>query len=87
MEGIDVKFDDFTSLGFCIELIRRYGIRASEMGPFAWECDKKTEEQRAGTLNLVRFAILSKEDIFDDTILQRIQSRSKVISHRFVSLR
>ncbi len=57
MEGIDVKFDDFAGLGFCIELIRRYGIRGSEMGPFCWEWDKKTEEQRAGTLNLVRFAI------------------------------
>lgn len=57
MEGINVKFDDFTSMGFCIELIRRYGIRASEMGPFCWEWDKKTPEQRAGTLNLVRFAV------------------------------
>ncbi len=57
MEDIEISFDEFRGLGFCIELIRRYGIRASEMGPFCWEWDKKTEEQRAGTLNLVRFAV------------------------------
>jgi tryptophanase len=48
---------DFRGIGLIMELIRRYGIRASEVGPFACEWDLKTEEQRQGILNLVRFAI------------------------------
>jgi tryptophanase len=48
---------DFRGIGLIIELIRRYGIRASEVGPFACEWDQKSEEQRQGILNLVRFAI------------------------------
>jgi tryptophanase len=49
--------DDFRGIGLIMELIRRYGIRASEVGPFACEWDQKSEEQRQGILNLVRFAI------------------------------
>ncbi|MHA1705276.1 MAG: tryptophanase [Promethearchaeota archaeon] len=56
-EGIDMKIEDFGGVGFTIELIRHYGIRACELGPFAFEWDKKTPEQRKGILNLVRFAI------------------------------
>ncbi|MFN8465697.1 MAG: tryptophanase [Caldilineaceae bacterium] len=48
---------DFRGLGLIIELIRRYGIRASEVGPYSFEWDQKSEEQRRGILNLVRFAI------------------------------
>jgi tryptophanase len=59
--------EDFRGIGLIIELIRRYGIRASEVGPFSFEWDQKTEEQRQGILNLVRLAIprnlYSKEHI------------------------
>ncbi len=51
------RMEDFRGIGLIIELIRRYGIRASEVGPFACEWDQKSEEQRQGILNLVRFAI------------------------------
>ena len=56
-EGSDMKIDDFGGVGFTIELLRHYGIRACELGPFAFEWDKKTPEQRKGILNLVRLAI------------------------------
>jgi tryptophanase len=61
------RLEDFRGIGLIIELIRRYGIRASEVGPFSFEWDQKTEEQRRGILNLLRFAIprnlYSKEHI------------------------
>ncbi|MFX0031683.1 MAG: tryptophanase [Promethearchaeota archaeon] len=56
-EGTDMKVDDFGGVGFTIELIKHYGIRACELGPFAFEWDNKTSEQRKNILNLVRFAI------------------------------
>ncbi|MFX0076391.1 MAG: tryptophanase [Candidatus Hermodarchaeota archaeon] len=56
-EGTDMKIDDFGGVGFTIELLKHYGIRACELGPFAFEWDRKTPEQRKGILNLVRFAI------------------------------
>ena len=48
---------DFPGVGLCIELIRRYGIRGCELGPFAFEWDQKTPQQRQSILNLVRFAL------------------------------
>jgi tryptophanase len=56
-EGTDMRIDDFGGVGFTIELLRHYGIRSVELGPFAFEWDKKTPEQRKGILNLVRFAM------------------------------
>ncbi len=56
-EGTDMKIDDFGGVGFTIELLKHYGIRAVELGPFAFEWDKKTPEKRKGVLNLVRFAM------------------------------
>jgi tryptophanase len=56
-EGTDMKTEDFGGVGFTIELVRHYGIRACELGPFAFEWDQRSEEQREGILNLVRFAI------------------------------
>lgn len=56
-EGTDMKIGDFGGVGFTIELLRHYGIRAVELGPFAFEWDKKTQEQRKSILNLVRFAM------------------------------
>jgi tryptophanase len=56
-EGMDMNTEDFGGVGFTIELIRYYGVRACELGPFAFEWDQKTEEQRKGILNVVRLAI------------------------------
>lgn len=56
-EGTEMKIDDFGGVGFTIELLKHYGIRGCELGPFAFEWDQRSEEQRKGILNLVRFAI------------------------------
>jgi tryptophanase len=56
-EGIDMDIGDFGGVGFTIELIRQYGVRGCELGPFAFEWDQKSPEQRKGILNVVRFAI------------------------------
>ena len=53
----DRKPEDFASIGFTLELFKEYGIRAFESGPFAWEWDKKSPEERKKIPNLVRFAI------------------------------
>lgn len=48
---------DFPSVGFTVELLKHYGIRATELGPFAWEWEKKSAEERKTIPNLVRFAV------------------------------
>jgi tryptophanase len=57
LEDTKLKLEDFGGVGFTIELLRHYGIRAAELGPFAFEFDNKTPEQRKGILNLVRLAV------------------------------
>lgn len=58
---------EFAGVGFTVELLRRYGIRACELGYFAFEWDRKTPEEQAEILDLVRFAVprnvYSKEHI------------------------
>lgn len=49
--------DTFAGQGFSIELIRRYGIRVSELGDYSMEYDLKTPEQQKEVANVVRFAI------------------------------
>ncbi|MBR6444589.1 MAG: tryptophanase [Firmicutes bacterium] len=49
--------EKFAGQGFSIELIRRYGIRVSELGDYSMEYDLKTPEQQAEVCNVVRFAI------------------------------
>ena len=49
--------DTFAGEGFSLELIRRYGIRVSELGDYSMEYDLKTPEQQAELANVVRFAI------------------------------
>jgi len=49
--------ETFAGEGFSIELIRRYGIRVSELGDYSMEYDLKTPEQQAEVANVVRFAI------------------------------
>jgi tryptophanase len=56
-EGTNMVWEDFGGIGFAIELIKYYGIRATELGPFAFEWDKKNAEGKKGILNLVRFSI------------------------------
>lgn len=59
--------EKFAGQGFSIELIRRYGIRTSELGDYSMEYDLKTPEQQAEVANVVRFAInrsqLSREHL------------------------
>ena len=59
--------DSFAGEGFSLELIRRYGIRVSELGDYSMEYDLKTPEQQAEVCNVVRFAVnrsqLSKEHL------------------------
>ena len=68
-EFFDGKRDHttFAGAGFSLELIRRYGIRVSELGDFSFEYDLKTPEQQAEVCNVVRFAInrsqLTKEHL------------------------
>lgn len=47
----------FAGEGFSLELIRRYGIRVSELGDYSMEYDLKTPEQQSEVCNVVRFAI------------------------------
>ncbi|KAI1414898.1 beta-eliminating lyase [Hypoxylon sp. FL1857] len=65
--GCEREPEDFASIGFTLELIKEYGIRALEAGPFVWEWDKKSPEERKKIPNLVRFAlprnVLSDEHI------------------------
>lgn len=55
--GCDRKPDDFASVGFTLELLKDYGIRAAEAGPFGWAWDLKAPEERTKIPNLVRFAV------------------------------
>ncbi|MBS6952262.1 MAG: tryptophanase [Enterocloster asparagiformis] len=59
--------ESFAGAGFSLELIRRYGIRVSELGDFSMEYDLKTPEQQKEVCNVVRFAVnrsqLSKEHL------------------------
>ncbi len=58
-EFFDGKRDhaSFAGEGFSLELIRRYGIRVSELGDYSMEYDLKTPEQQAEVCNVVRFAL------------------------------
>ncbi|WP_427112471.1 tryptophanase [Megasphaera sueciensis] len=49
--------ETFAGEGFSLELIRRYGIRVSELGDYSMEYDLKTPEQQKEMINVVRFAI------------------------------
>lgn len=51
------KIEDFLGVGLTIELVRRFAIRACELGAFAFEWDNKNEEERKGIVNLVRLAV------------------------------
>ncbi|KAK4225230.1 putative Tryptophanase [Podospora fimiseda] len=55
--GCNRKHEDFAAVGFTLELIKDFGIRAAEAGPFGWAADLKSPEERTTIPNLVRFAV------------------------------
>ncbi|KAI0878909.1 beta-eliminating lyase [Hypoxylon argillaceum] len=55
--GCDRSPGDFAAVGFTLELLKEYGIRAAEAGPFGWQWDKKSPEEQKNIPNLVRFAV------------------------------
>lgn len=83
--------DTFAGEGFSLELIRRYGIRVSELGDYSMEYDLKTPEQQAEVCNVVRFAInrsqLSKEhlDYVIAAVAQLYHERETIPNMRIVS--
>ena len=91
-EFFDGKRDHttFAGTGFSLELIRRYGIRVSELGDFSMEYDLKTPEQQAELANVVRFAIdrsrLTKEhlDYVIAAVAQLYKDRESIPNMRIV---
>lgn len=83
--------ESFAGEGFSLELIRRYGIRVSELGDYSMEYDLKTPEQQAEVCNVVRFAInrsqLSKEhlDYVIAAVTQLYKERDTIPNMRIVS--
>jgi tryptophanase len=80
----NMKIEDFGGVGLTLELIKHYGIRAVELGPFAFEYDRKSIEDREGVLNLVRFAVPRNAysqhhiDYTIDAISELYKNRSKI---------
>jgi len=79
-KGTSMKIDDFGGVGFVIEMIRLYGIRPCELGPFAFEWDQKNEEQRKGILNLVRFAV-NRNTFNDEHIAYTVAATAELQKH------
>ena len=79
--GCNRSLGDFASVGFTIELIRRYGIRAAESGLFGWEWDKKSPEGQQKIPNLVRFA-LPRHVLSDDHIEYTVTAIKNVHDRR-----
>lgn len=82
--------DTFCGTGLSLELIRRYGIRVSELGDFSMEYDLKTPEQQAELANVVRLAInrsqLSQEhlDYVIAAVAQIYKDRDTIPNMRIV---
>ena len=83
--------ETFAGQGFSMELIRRYGIRTSELGDYSMEYDLKTPEQQAEVCNVVRFAInrsqLTKEhlDYVIEAVAELYKDRENIPNMRIVS--
>ncbi len=83
--------ESFAGQGFSLELIRRYGIRTSELGDYSMEYDLKTPEQQAEVANVVRFAInrsqLSREhmDYVIAAVKALYEDRATIPNMRIVS--
>ena len=82
--------ETFAGQGFSIELLRRYGIRTSELGDYSMEYDLKTPEQQAEVCNVVRFAInrsqLTKEhlDYVIEAVSELYKDRENIPNMRIV---
>ena len=78
----------FCGTGLSLELIRRYGIRVSELGCFSMEYDLKTPEQQAELANVVRLAInrsqLSQQhlDYIIDAVSEIYKDRNSIPNMR-----
>lgn len=78
--------DEFASVGFTVELLRRYGIRGGDLGYFAFEWDKKPPEEQAEILDLCRFAVprnVYNKEHFDyaiEAIAELYQDRDSIPS-------
>lgn len=83
--------ETFAGQGFSMELIRRYGIRTSELGDYSMEYDLKTPEQQAEVCNVVRFAInrsqLTKEhlDYVIEAVAELYKDRENIPNMRIIS--
>ncbi|KAI0404401.1 beta-eliminating lyase [Xylaria palmicola] len=62
--GSDREPGDFASVGFTIEILKEYGIRVFEAGPFSWQWDRASPDERKKIPNLVRFAV--PRQVFSD---------------------
>ncbi len=82
--------DTFAGEGFSLELIKRYGIRVSELGDYSMEYDLKTPEQQKEVCNVVRFAInrsqFSKEhlDYVIAAVIELYKDRDSIPNMRIV---
>ena len=82
--------ETFAGQGFSIELIRRYGIRTSELGDYSMEYDLKTPEQQEELCNVVRFAVnrsqLSREhmDYVIAAVKELYEDRESIPNMRIV---
>ncbi len=82
--------EKFAGQGFSMELLRRYGIRTSELGDYSMEYDLKTPEQQAEVCNVVRFAInrsqLTKDhlDYVIEAVAELYKDRESIPNMRIV---
>lgn len=80
----------FAGTGLSLELIRRYGIRAAELGDFSMEYDLKTPEQQSELANVVRLAVnrsqFSQEhlDYVIDAVTEIYRDRDTIPNMRIV---
>ncbi|KAI0204864.1 beta-eliminating lyase [Astrocystis sublimbata] len=82
--GCNRQLGEFPAVGFTLELLKEYGIRAFEAGPFAWEWDQKSVEEREKIPNLVRFAV--PRHVFSDAHIDYTVAAIKALYDRRHSL-
>ncbi|PHH90252.1 hypothetical protein CDD83_4160 [Cordyceps sp. RAO-2017] len=82
-EGCGRSYAEFAALGFTLELLREYGIRAMEAGPYGWEWDKpgQTAQHKDSIPNLVRFAV-PRNIMTDQHIDYTVQAIAKLFERR-----
>ena len=78
--GCERQPGDFATVGFTLELLKKYGIRAAEAGPFGWQWDRQPPENRAKIPNLVRFAV--PRHVFSDEHINNTVAAVKELYNR-----